>query len=250
VNRKNHIIGQRIILTREKDSNQGWAERLRAAGRPHASLPLVWYAPLSLPASRDFTTFDWILFTSPQGVRAFVDLQPDIGGARCAVLGHGTATALRNAGWRDDLNAGALTGDDFATKFLAQAGQPGKVLLPGPKRRLTEPRASLENAGYVVQELPLYETRPSDPAIVAGAELRPDDMIFFCSPSAVQAFAAARDDKPQCVAIGKTTADACRAAGFMPAVAITPDLDAMVRAAGLSDLPAPTTEPVKPEMES
>ncbi len=240
----------RIILTREKDSNQRWADRLQAAGRPCALLPLVRYAELPRPENRDFTAFGWILFTSPQGVRAFADLQPLLGDARCAVLGHGTAAALREAGWQDDLNAGALDGVAFAARFLATADGPCPVLLPGPKRRLTEPRAALETAGYVVQELPLYETLPVEAAVVAATELQPNDMIFFCSPSAVRAFAAARDDKPRCVAIGNTTAKACRTAGFSPAVADSPDLDAMVRAAGFTELLAPKPEPVNPELES
>ncbi|MDX2472445.1 MAG: uroporphyrinogen-III synthase [Candidatus Krumholzibacteria bacterium] len=240
----------RIILTREKDRNQIWADRLQQAALPFSTLPLVQYESLALPDNRDFSDFGWIMFTSPQGVRAFADLRPEIGMARCAVLGHGTAAALEAAGWKPELNAGALDGVELAARFLTVSGKPCAVLLPGPKRRLTEPRAALEAAGYTVQELPLYETLPVEAAAVAAAVLQPDDVIFFCSPSAVRAFAGARDDKPRCVAIGRTTAEACRNAGFTPAVAGTPDLEAMVRAAGISGLSEPTTQPVKPEMES
>lgn len=242
--------GQRIILTREEHRNRSWAERLHRAGLAYVELPLVRYAALPAPASRDFSDFDWILFTSPQGVRAFADLRPEIGDARCGVLGHGTAAVLRQAGWRDDLNAGAADGVAFAGRFLAVAGEPGRVLLPGPTRRLAEPRASLTAAGYIVQELPLYETLAVAPASIVAAEMQPDDVLFFCSPSAVRAFADARDDRPPCVAIGQTTAAACRAAGFAPAVAANPDLDAMVRAAGIAGLPGPSPEPVNPELES
>ena len=242
--------GHRIILTREKDRNQIWADRLQQADLPFSQLPLVRYQSLALPAERDFSTFGWIIFTSPQGVRAFADLQAERGQARCAALGHGTAQALQAAGFGVDLNAGALDGVELAAHFLEIAGESCRVLLPGPKRRLSEPRAALESAGYTVQELPLYETLPIEAAAIAAADLQPDDVIFFCSPSAVRAFAGARDDKPRCVAIGQTTADACRSAGFAPVVADTPDLDAMVRAAGISGLPEPTTQPVKPEMES
>ena len=243
-------LAQRIILTREEQNNLIWANRLQKAGLPFALLPLVQYGALPLPIERDFSAFGWILFTSPQGVRAFADLQPQIGDARCAVLGHGTAATLRQAGWAVDFNAGALDGVAFAAGFLANDDQPCAVLLPGPKRRLVEPRAALEAAGYTVQELPLYETQPVAADVVARADIRPDDVIFFCSPSAVRAFAGARGDKLRCVAIGNTTADACRAVGLTPAVADAPDLDAMVRAAGIPGLPEPTPEPVKPEIES
>ncbi len=241
---------QRIILTREQERNRLWADQLQSAGLPFSLLPLVRYASLPLPASVDFTTFAWILFTSPQGVHAFAALQPEIGSARIAVLGQGTAAAVQEAGWPVELNAGALDGGGFVQHFLTTVANPCSVLLPGPKRRLAEPRASLDAAGYHVRELPLYETLPVAQDTIVAAVLRPTDVVFFCSPSAVRAFAGARDDKPRCVAIGNTTAAACRSAGFAPAVADSPDLEAMVRAAGLSGLPESTSEPVNPEMES
>ena len=240
----------RIILTREQNRNQAWAKRLDTAGFSHAAMPLVRYAPLPLPIELDLAAYDWILLTSPQAAQAFAALQSDIGAARCAVLGHGTASALAEVGWPIAYNAGAIDGAEFVTGFLATAREPGPILLPGPKRRLAEPRASLIAAGYTVQELPLYETLPVAAGDIAAVGLCADDVVFFCSPSAVRAFAGARDDKPRCVAIGRTTAAACRTAGLDPAVADKPDLDSMVRAAGLGGLPGPESEPVTPEMES
>jgi uroporphyrinogen-III synthase len=65
------------------------------------------------------------------------------------------------------------------------------------------------------------------------APLADADMVFFCSPTAVRAFVAAWKERPDCVAIGATTAAVAREAGFRTEVAATPDLDAMLRAAGL-----------------
>jgi uroporphyrinogen-III synthase len=68
-------------------------------------------------------------------------------------------------------------------------------------------------------------------------------VYFFCSPSAVRAFAAARAERPDCVAIGETTAAACREHGFEVRVATNPDLESMLRAAGLE---IPTLETERP----
>jgi len=240
---------KRIILTREQSRNQVWAARLAKAGLDSIALPLVRFDPLPAP-DIDPTAFDWVLLTSPQGARALAALSLDFDGVRFAALGHGTAKAIATEGWPVDFNAAALDGVEFVQGFLATADGPGPVLLPGPRKRLLEPRAALEIAGYTVREMPLYETLPTDPATVAAAQLGPDDVVFFCSPSAVRAFAAARGDKPRCVAIGRTTADACRTAGMNPQVADTPDLESMVRAAGFGDLPTLKDEPVNPELES
>jgi uroporphyrinogen-III synthase len=236
--------GHRIILTRQRDRNKAWAARLEAAGYAVVEVPLIKYE--SLPVPGDLGTFDWILFTSPQGVKAFVATGIDPGDAQMGALGAGTADALTKAGLRDDLGARTLDGAEFAQAFLAKVTGGGKVLLPGPNRRLTEPRASLTTAGFEVTELPLYETCSVPVEELPAVEFAPGDIVFFCSPSTVRAFTEAWNERPRCVAIGETTAQASRPAGFETVVAATPDLSAMVLAAGLDPLP----EPVTPEMES
>jgi len=236
----------RIILTRENERNQAWATRLAAAGHDVVELPLIRYESLPLPASLDIGVFDWILFTSPQGVKAFAATGLSTGSARIGALGAGTAAALGAAGLRDDLGARTADGAEFAQAFLAEVSGPGRVLLPGPIRRLVEPKASLSTAGFEVTELPLYKTRPVTADELPPADFAPGDIVFFCSPSTVRAFTGAWSERPPCVAIGETTAQATRSAGFETAVAATPDLSAMVLAAGLDPLP----EPVSPEIES
>lgn len=233
--------GGRIILTRQRDRNRIWADRLAAAGHPTVDLPLIRYASLPVPEGLEAGSFDWILFTSPQGVKAFAEAGLATGSARLGALGSGTAAALEDAGLKDDLGARTADGRELARVFLARAAGPGRVLLPGPDRRLAEPKASLTAAGWDVRELPLYETRPVPADELPALDFAPDDTVFFCSPSAVRAFTEAWNQRPRCVAIGETTAQAARDAGFAVAVAATPDLSAMVLAAGLDPLPEPAT---------
>ena len=238
--------GSRIILTRQRERNSAWAARLAAAGHDVMELPLIRYEALTMGGKLDLSSYDWILFTSPQGVRAFGQSGLDAGGTRIATLGSGTAAALEEFGWKDDLGLQCADGAAFAQAFLAKVSGPGRVLLPGPNRRLEEPRASLEAGGFVVGELPLYETTPIRPGELPQVDFAPGDIVFFCSPSSVLAFISAWQERPRCVTIGKTTARAAKAAGFETAVAATPDLEAMVLAAGLDPLPGPST----PEMDS
>jgi len=238
--------GHRIILTRQRDRNKAWAARLVTAGHAVVEVPLIRYESLPVPSGLDASNFDWILFTSPQGVKAFTAAGFSPGDARMAALGAGTAAVLSEAGLRDDLGARTLDGAEFAQAFLARVSNPGRVLLPGPDRRLAEPRASLSAAGFEVTELPLYQTCSVPAKELPTVEFTPGDIVFFCSPSTVRSFAEAWTVRPRCVAIGETTAQTSRPAGFETVVAATPDLSAMVLAAGLGPLP----EPVTPEMES
>ena len=243
--------GPRIILTRQRERNQAWAARLEAAGHVVAKLSLIRYRSLPVPDDCDPVIYDWILFTSPQGVKAFSAAGLSTGSARIGALGAGTAAALTVAGLRDNLGVRTLDGAEFAQAFLAQVSLakipgPGRILLPGPTDRLEEPRASLSSAGFEVTELPLYETCPIPADELPASPCSDGDIIFFCSPSTVRAFTEAWTERPRCVAIGDTTARTARSAGFETTVAVTPDLEAMVLAAGLDPLP----KPVNPEIES
>jgi len=237
--------GRRIILTRGRDRNQAWANRLVAAGHAVVELSLIRYESLPVPEGFDPGGFDWILFTSPQAVRAFIAAGLGQGSASIGTLGEGTASVLVTAGLQDDLKAQTATGAELAQAFLAKVPGPGRVLLPGAAKRLAEPKVSLAAAGFEVTELALYETCPLAPEELPAADFQPGDIVFFCSPSTVRAFTGAWTERPRCVAIGETTAKEARAAGFETAVATTPDLSAMVLAAGLDPFP----EPVSPEIE-
>jgi len=230
---------RRIVLTRQAEANRPWAARLRTAGYAVLELPLLRFE--LLPAPAELVVADWLLFTSPQGVRAFTGAGLSKGKARVAALGTGTAAVLTQVGLTDHLDLEARDGSELASAFVAAVEAPARVVLPGAQRRLEEPRATLETAGFEVAELPLYETVALTRDDLPTAPFTGGDVVFFCSPSAVGAFVGAWDERPDCVAIGETTAPPLRAAGFAPAVAEQPNLEEMVRAAGLEPIPAPST---------
>lgn len=222
---------RRVVLTREAQGNAPWLARLAELGIEALDLPLLRYVELEAPAVPG--AWDWALLTSPQAVRRFVAWPGRPAGLRLGALGGGTAAAVREAGLADELGSAAVDGAQLARDFLAREQAPRRVLLPGAEKRLTEPGASLRAAGFEVLEVPLYRTTVVPPGELPAAPWRDGDVVFFCSPSAVRAFAAAWDDRPDCVAIGATTAAAAREAGLEPGVAKSPDLEGMLRAAGL-----------------
>ena len=221
----------RIILTRQRQRNKAWHLNLMQAGYEVFDLPLVCFSSLEVPAEYTNISYDWILFTSPQGVDAFLASGLGIRKAKLGALGHGTSLSLYNEGLPDDLGFHGLDGTQLAEAFVKKVTAPATVLLPGALKRMEDPRRTLEAAGFTVRELPLYETLPVSPREME-ADFLPDDLLFFCSPSAVRAFVAAFSERPECVAIGETTAAVCRENNFPTKVAENPDLNAMVCAAG------------------
>ena len=236
----------RIIITREQDLNSVWAAKLQMWGLPVLELPLLRFTALAPAPEVIAGAFDWILFTSPQGVRAFFDAGLSVGNARLGTLGPGTARTLEEAGHADNLGIRAQDGRELATTFVAMAQEGTRVLLPGPKLRGPEVEEILTAAGYEVTVAPLYETLPVPVEELPEAPFAEGDVIFFCSPSTVRAFCAAWTQRPEAVAIGETTAAVMRQEGFATRVAETPDLEAMIQAAGLDSHATPFT----PESES
>jgi uroporphyrinogen-III synthase len=224
---------KRIVLTRASEANRPWRRTLEAAGAEVLVLPLVRFTPLPPPRGLDPGAFDWILFTSPQGVRAFCDAGLAPGEARVGALGGGTADTMAACGLPDDLGAKSRTGAELARDFADRVPPPAKILLPGPQQRLDEPRAGLAAAGFKVAELALYRTEHVPPSDLPPSPFADGDVVFFCSPSAVASFVTAYAERPRCVAIGTTTAVAAREAGFPVDQADEPSLAGMARACNL-----------------
>lgn len=231
---------RRIVLTRERERCREWRERLQGVDAEILELPLLRFEPLAPAPGTAGGAYDWILFTSPQGVRAFAEAGLAPGGARLGALGVGTATELATHGLPDDLGVRTEDGAALAQAFTQRVKEACAVLLPGPERRLEEPRRTLEAAGHRVTELPLYRTTAVPSAELPAAPFAPGDVVFFASPSTVRIFADVWNDRPGCVTIGETTAAAAREAGFDPVAAASPDPEAMARACGLD--PSPETE--------
>ena len=105
---------RRIILTRSREQCDAWQPTLAAAGLEVLCLPLIRYTPRPLPADLDSTTWDWVLFTSPQAVRAFCAEQLEIGAAKLGTLGAGTGESLARAGHEDSLGVRAADGSSFS----------------------------------------------------------------------------------------------------------------------------------------
>ncbi len=227
--------GRRIVLTREAQGNAPWLDQLRLLGLDALDLPLLRYETLAAPAPEG--RWDWALVTSPQGARSLAEWDGLPAGVKLGALGDGTRAALEAVGLYDVLGVNEPDGAALARAFLECVDAPCRVLLPGAEGRLREPGASLRAAGCKVLEVALYRTSAVPPSELPAAPLAAGDVVFFCSPTAVRAFAAAWNERPACVAIGATTAAAAREAGFAPEVAATPDLEAMIRAAGLDREP-------------
>lgn len=203
-------------------------------------------------AVRDASGFDWIVFTSATGVKAFAGLSrtlgvgEQIGKAGIAAIGPATAAALSGEGFKATLTARRNDAVGLAGELAVEIRPGDTVLVVKPELSGRELPEALADAGAEVREVPFYRTVPADDCGEIAAEIAAGnyDSVVFTSPSTLQCLlqsvGRARGEfvktlaSLKTVAIGSVTAAAMHAEGVVPgAVADAPTdssiADAVVR---------------------
>jgi uroporphyrinogen III methyltransferase/synthase len=161
------LFGQRILVTRPDVEARLAAASLEARGAEALVAPMVAIRPVANPSKLDdaidrLATFDWLVFTSSNGVRHFIDRLKirgrdlrALGNLRLAAIGPATAQAL--AGFH--LTADVIP-DEFRSEALAEALVPavrgGRVLLARADRGRTLLKDELVRVA-AVEQVAVYE---------------------------------------------------------------------------------------------
>lgn len=249
------LAGRRVAVTRARDQASELAGLLTAHGAEVIELPLIRVSKeISkndlADAMLELGGYDWIVFTSPNGVRYFFDeffrLFDDIrslGLLRIACVGEGTAKLVRELHLKVECQPEEATADALADALVATGSlDSAKVLVITGNLNRDTLVTKLEAAQAIVDRLQVYKTEQTDlsgdPA-AADFRARGADAILFASSSAVQSFAAqaaalqlAKDARrPLAGSIGPQTSETMKQAGIpVDFTARTPSLEAFVEA--------------------
>jgi uroporphyrinogen III methyltransferase/synthase len=250
------LFGRRIVITRPRAQAGEFAELLEAWGAEVIPFPTIEtipppsFAPLD-DAIRRAGDFDWVVFTSANGVRVFFERLQTVGSdvrnwhrARFAAIGPQTEKAVQAYCIRVETIPDEFRAEGVVAA-LAQAGVKGRrVLLPraGGARELLPQQ--LRALGATVEEVITYTTAPPRATLahVRDLLLRGDaDLVTFTSSSTVHNFVAALDGRIHEMpthtivgCIGPVTAETARSYGMSVAVqpaayTIPAFVDAIVR---------------------
>jgi hydroxymethylbilane synthase len=239
------LRGQRILITRAQEQASALEAKIRALGGEPVEFPAIRFAPLEDFRELDAALarageFDWIVFTSVNGVRAVAErldapaLTPGIfGGARLAAIGPATAGALKNLGLHVDFVPTKFLGKQIAIELPIQAGQRA-LLLRADIASETLSRA-LAARGVNVTDLDAYRT-----IMPPAHTLNPKqvDAVTFTSSSTVRNLVGMLDgntidalDDLTVFCIGPVTAETARELGLrVDAVAKEHTIDGLVSA--------------------
>lgn len=248
------MAGAGVVVTRDEGPDGPLTRLLSERGLRVYHWPTIRIGPPADPAPLDaalaeLDSFDWVVFTSPRAVAAVTArrrLPPE--GVRVAAVGQATAASLEERGWRVTLVPPAQTGEALVGALLHGGLEAGaRVFFPASAiARETVPDGLTEAGAEVIQvEAYTTEAAPLDrEACRATLEAGGVSVITFTSPSTVENLARALGEelfgmaieRASAVAIGPTTAEAARAAGFRAVAMADPhSLEALAeRAAGVA----------------
>ena len=236
------LFGQRIVVTRSRAQAGELSHKFAELGADVLEIPCIKRAAPTQPqhladAMLELNSYDWLVFTSANGVaaffeyffRAFKDMR-DIGGVRIAAVGPATAAKLRELHLQVDLMPEEAVGVKIAKAFEKfETIENLKICLLRAEVANPDLPLALEALGAIVDDIPVYRTvAETEDLTDASAKLLATgaDWLPFTSGSTVEHFHA-RFDLPvllnkfphtRLASIGPETTKAIEALGLKPAI--------------------------------
>lgn len=191
------LFGKRVLVTRSRDQASALSDLLREHGAEPVEFPVIRISPACSVALPDLSTYDWLLFTSANGVRETVNHLFNTGsdvralaGPKIGAIGPKTAEELAKLGLRVDFTPTKFVAEAVVEQFpVDPAGQKILILRAAEAREIIPEK--LTERGAVVDVVPIYHTEleRSDGDGVRNMLTKGEpDIITFTSSSTVKNF--------------------------------------------------------------
>lgn len=202
---KRPLSGVRVLVTRPKELISDLSVMLRRQGAEVLEYPAITTELTEDQESLDTAIlklgqgdFDWLVFTSPSGVRIFLEQmlrRSDLrilASVRLAAIGRGSEKELRKYGLRADFIPTVYDGRTLGKELAGICGAGERILIPRAAAGTPELIEELRKGDHLIlTDLPLYHTVYRVPRIIEETEsLQGVDMDFavFTSASTVRGF--------------------------------------------------------------
>ena len=248
------LTGRRVLVTRAAHQAGKLSEALRAKGAEPVEVPVLEIGPPdnSEPldrALRQLDSYDWLILTSANAVRAIVERSGAIGvrlsspaNLKVAAIGSATAGSAREAGFHVAVVPERYFAESLVEALTSQQAMGKKILLARAAVARDVIPDALRSAGAIVDVVDAYQNRmpggaPEQlrEALAAGV-----DAATFTSSSSVLHLADAAHvaglafplPGVSAISIGPITSQTLREGGWEPAIEATrSDVPGLVEAA-------------------
>ncbi len=234
---KRPLLGKRIVVTRARAQASDMVQALSELGADCMECPTIEvvepdsWQPLD-DAIAQIKTYDWLVFTSVNGVKFFFQRlfangsdSRALGHLKTAAIGPSTAKHLMDYGISTDILPKTYQAESVVEAFANVPVQGRKVLLPRAKEARAVLPEELTRMGAGVDEIVAYQTRQAKSGrsdLLDALQQGKIDMVTFTSSSTVRNFKALLPDEAAAelmrgvavACIGPITADTAKALGF------------------------------------
>ncbi len=231
---KRPLWSKRIVVTRTRQQAGVLSAGLRGLGGDVFELPTIRIEPpVDLRAFAELVqeahAYDWLVFTSPNGVSAFFEMffkiysdARELGGVRIAAIGPATSKRVRDFHLSVDLQPEEFVAEAIIKEFQAKEGsiENQRFLLARAEQARELLPIELTKLGAIVDEAVAYRTVPETEDVSGGiARFRAEgaDLITFTSSSTVENFMALKLPIPPemlTASIGPITSETMRKLGL------------------------------------
>jgi len=198
------LFGQKIVITRDAHGNAVFAEKILAHGGEPIQFDSIEICDLTADEKvqtvlADLGVFDWIIFTSANGVRftfeALAKLGKDsrsLAQAKVACIGSETAACLGQFGIRADFAPTIYTSSELANQLAESTDiEKKKIALLRSAAAAKDLAEALTKCGAIVADVGVYTVAAGNEKPTHIIEQIKSDKIgwlTFTSPSTVKAF--------------------------------------------------------------
>ncbi len=227
------LFGKRIVVTRTRKQAGALTAALRELGADVLELPTIRIEPPTdlLEFGRlvqDSHSYDWLVFTSPNGAEAFFEMfyklyddAREIGGTRIAAIGPATAARVKDFRLKVDIQPREFVAEAIVREFQKEGSLDNeRILIVRAEVTRDVLAPAFNRLGAIVDEAVAYRTVPeTDDLSGAVARFREEgaDLITFTSSSTVENFLALKLPLPprlKTASIGPVTSKKMRELGL------------------------------------
>ncbi|MFZ3047888.1 MAG: uroporphyrinogen-III C-methyltransferase, partial [Desulfatirhabdiaceae bacterium] len=197
------LTGKTVVVTRAREQASDLVFQLSELGANCIEFPVIAVSPPENWTEIDraidgLQTYDWLIFTSVNGVRFFfgrlfekgLDAR-SLGRIHTAVIGPATAEKLLGYGVRSDIVPESFRAESIVEAFAHTPVSGKRILLPRAKEARTILPEALTRMGAQVDDIAVYHTHSTgrnSEQLITLLENRQVDIITFTSSSTVQNF--------------------------------------------------------------
>jgi len=197
------LLGKRIVVTRAREQASDLVRQLSDLGADCLEYPTIKIVPAKDPKPMDeaiinLGTYDWIIFTSVNGVKFFFDrlFETDrdvraLNHLYTAAIGPATAERMFQFGLKSDIIPKNYRAESVVEAFRKEKLNGKKILLPRAGEARPVLPVELRNMGAEVDEVTVYLTEKvldNVALLVKQLEDKTIDLITFTSSSTVRNF--------------------------------------------------------------